>query len=213
MEKEKFNNFQYWDNRYKYNSNSAGGGSGAGSEGLEAVIKATIINAWTKEYEMRTITELGCGSGDNLQLYNIPISYCGYDISPKAVEICNQKIKSLKHYFTSKIDEIDFDTDLCLSLDVYYHLVDDKVFQDYCKFLFYGGWKYIIAYTTDTDSEFIHTGEKQAEHLKQRSFTNEYQKHRQWELVAMLHGYKSSDNKTINFPGNKKFFLLRNTLK
>lgn len=198
----------YWDNRYK-----SGGNSGAGSYNTEAVIKASVINAWIKEHEIRTITELGCGDGNNLQMYNVPISYCGYDLSQTAVEICNEKTRkiknSLKYFFTSDMNQIDLQADLCLSLDVWYHLVDDKVFADYCNILFNGGWKYIIAYTTDTDSEFISTGEKQADHLKQRSFTNEYQKHPQWELVAMLHGYKTQDEKVMNFPGDKKFFLLK----
>lgn len=207
MEKEKFDVASYWDKRY-----SNGGTSGMGSQGFEAILKANVINKFIDIYKFRTIVELGCGDGVNLQLYNIPISYCGYDISPKAVELCNQRVKSLKFYFTSKMDEIDFGADVCLSLDVYYHLIDDKVFQDYCNLLFNGGWKYIIVYTIDTDSEFIHTGEKQAEHLKQRSFTNEYQKY-EWELVSMLSGYKSSDDKVLNFPGDKKFFLLKNKLR
>lgn len=203
MEKVK----EYWQNRYVN-----GGTSGAGSYGLEATIKASIINAWIKKYGIDTITELGCGDSNNNQMYVFPVSYCGYDISPKAIEISNNKIKNDKYTFTNDPTEINLNADLCLSLDVYYHLTEENVFSDYCNLLFNGQWKYIIAYTMDTNSDMVNTfGKyvKQAPHLKQRSFTEEYKKHPQWELVEELSEYQTQDKLTLNFPNDKKFFLLK----
>ena len=89
---KEFNEKSYWSNRYENDRHMfLGDGSGAGSSGEEAVSKAICINYWIKEYGMRTITEFGCGTGENLKLYDIPISYNGYDFSEKAIEICKEK--------------------------------------------------------------------------------------------------------------------------
>lgn len=208
---------EYWENRYKNRQGIAGDGSGAGSEGVEAITKAQIINNWIKEFEIKTINEIGCGSGDNLLYYKVPISYTGYDISPKAIELCNEKTRkipnNLKYYFTNTIRDMDFDADLCLLLDVWYHITDDFEFQMLCDTLFVNNnWKYIIIYSTDTDSEFIHTGERQAQHLKQREVLSKVKEFPQWEVQYVLTGFQTSDGKVFAFPCNKKFFLLKNNL-
>jgi SAM-dependent methyltransferase len=211
---ETFNLKSYWNNRYVTQPNSAGDGSGAGSEGLEANIKANIINLWIKQFEIKTITEVGCGSGRNLMLYNIPISYTGYDISPRAIEMCNERTRkiqnSLKYFFTNEYDKQDFNADLLLCLDVYYHIPNDDDFELLCKNLFvdFKG-KYIIAYTTDTDEQFLPDGTPLANHLRFRKFLDKVNEYGTWEALYIIEGFNTTDGKTMQLPNNKKFFLLR----
>ncbi len=150
---------KYWEDRYK-----SGGNSGAGSYGEEAFMKAHVINYWITELGIRTLNEIGCGDGNNLLMYKVPISYTGYDISFAAVEKCNQLTKripnGLKYYFTNDMNDIDYQADLCLCLDVWYHQVDNALFNELCQLLFVTNeWKYIIIYSNDTNSQFTIEGQ------------------------------------------------------
>jgi len=200
---------KYWENRY-----ATGGNSGAGSYGMEAAIKANIINAWINQYDMRSVNEIGCGDGNNLLLYDIKTSYTGFDLSKTAVAICNEKTRkiknSLKYYFTNEEDDMDYDADLCLLLDVWYHLTDEEVFNKLCHTLFVkGNWKYIIAYNMDSDSQFTENGTAFAPHLKNREFLSKVQEYPEWEVMYWMSGLNTKDGKTMQFPSTKKFFLLR----
>jgi len=93
------NSKQYWEKRYR-----SGGGSGSGSYNNLAVFKAEIINAFIKENDVKSVVELGCGDGNQLQLFEFN-TYIGYDVSDAVVEICrgkfaddNTKESSLKNY-------------------------------------------------------------------------------------------------------------------
>lgn len=212
---KEFNEKSYWCNRYENDRHMfLGDGSGAGSQGEEAVSKAICINHWIKEYGMRTITEFGCGTGENLKLYDIPISYNGYDFSEKAIEICKEKFKnhrnSLKYYFGSTIDALDLDADLMLSLDVHYHMPNDDVYQEYCDVLFnqFRG-KYIIIYSTDTDSQFTEDGHPLAKHVRFRPVLDKVKEYPQWEVLFWSSGIRLSDDKYYKFPSLKRFFLLK----
>ena len=206
---KEFNVKDYWQQRYV-----SGGNSGVGSEGDEALVKASIINHWIQEFGIKTISELGSGDGNNLLLYNIPISYTGFDISEKAIEICNEKTRkvrnSLKYYFTSELSKIDYDADLCLSLDVWYHLVDEQVFADYCDLLFVkGNWRYIIIYSTDTDVQTTLAGVQLARHLKFRKVMDKVKEFPQWEMLYQVSGFTTPDNQQVMFPEGKMFYLYK----
>jgi len=200
---------EYWDTRYRQ-----GGTSGAGSYGVEAVTKANLINTWIKQYGIRTINEIGSGDGNNLLFYHVPISYTGYDLSSKAVELANEKTRkiknSLKYFFTNNYDDQNFDADLCLCLDVWYHEVEDQDFEALCQTLFVKGkWKYIIAYTTDTDIQVLADGTPLADHLKFRPFLDTVKEFPQWEVLSVVTGFNTSDGLPMLFPNGKKFFLLK----
>jgi SAM-dependent methyltransferase len=199
---------EYWNNRYLQ-----GGNSGAGSYGQEALMKASLINHWIKENNIRTINEIGCGDGNNLLLYNIPISYTGFDISEKAIEICREKTRkipnSLKYYFTNKPEDLDFDADLCLCLDVWFHQTSDEEFSFLCYQLFeLGKWKYIIIYSSDTDSQFTNDGKPLAAHMHPREVLSKVAEYYNWKVKYWCSGYKDTNDITALFPAEKKFFLL-----
>lgn len=200
---------KYWDERYVN-----GGNSGAGSYGLEAYTKGNIINHWIKELDVKKINEIGCGDANNLLFYNVRMQYTGYDISPKAIEMCKEKTRkirnSLMYYFTDKVEEMDFDADLCLCLDVWYHQVLDEDFEALCDLLFNkGNWKYIIIYSTDTNSQFLADGTPLAPHMRPREVLSKVAEFPHWEVKYWISGFNASDGKQYLFPAEKKFFLLQ----
>jgi hypothetical protein len=209
---ENFNLQSYWENRYKN-----GGNSGVGSSGQEAMMKASLINHWIQQYDIRTINEVGCGDANNLLLYNVRMSYTGFDISPEAIKICKEKTRkirnSLMYEFTTNYNDQNFDAELCLCLDVWYHAVEDQDFETLCKNLFvdFKG-KYIIIYSTDSNSQELIDGTHLAPHVRFREVLSEIQKYSEWEVLYWISGIevKDKENKIMNvqFPSSKRFYLL-----
>jgi hypothetical protein len=203
---------EYWNSRYLQGQNS-----GQGSYGQEAVLKATMINHWIKEFNIRTVTEVGCGDANNLLMYNIPISYTGYDLSKKAIEICNQKTlkirNALKYYFSTDYQDQNFDADLLLCLDVWFHQVNDTDFDKLCKNLFvdFKG-QYIIIYSTDTASQLTPEGQPLASHMRQREVLSKIAEFKDWQVLYWISGIQINQDGKVNnvqFPSDKRFYLLK----
>jgi SAM-dependent methyltransferase len=196
-----FNLKKYWEDRYQQ-----GGNSGAGSYEMEAMLKASFINTWINDLKIRKITEIGCGDGNNLIYYDVRMSYCGYDISPKAIEMCKEKTRkirnSLFYEFYNNPEDIDYDAELCLCLDVWYHQVDDEDFKSLTDMLFaYGNWKYVIIYSYE---ENPFGDEKVGLHVKYRDVLSEVEKYPNWELMHWVSGYSNN-----HLPSKKKMFLFK----
>lgn len=113
----------YWIQRY-----NSGRNSGMGSYNKLAEFKAEIINEFVKDNNIETIIEYGCGDGNQLKLAEYP-SYIGFEISPKAIKLCqdifqHDKAKSFRLMTEYKGETVQ----LTLSLDVIYHLVEDDMY-------------------------------------------------------------------------------------
>ena len=159
------NSSDYWEERYKN-----GGDSGSGSYNQLAVFKAEILNKFVKENKIDTVVELGCGDANQLKLLKFP-KYTGYDVSKTILETCSKtflddKSKRFDHIsnFTSK------KTDLILSLDVIYHLVEDDVFNNHMEKLFNINNKHVIIYSSNMEDDDFDN--KEIKHVRHRKFTN-----------------------------------------
>lgn len=153
---------KYWQNRYLANGNS-----GSGSYGNLSIFKAQIINNFIDINNIKTVIDFGCGDGNQLKLakYN---NYIGVDVSDKAIELCEKTHKgdsTKKFYNYSEFLRRNYKAELALSLDVIFHLLEDDVFHDYMKNLFFSSTKYVIIYSSNYD-EYI------AKHVRCRKFTN-----------------------------------------
>lgn len=155
----------YWENRYHKNGNS-----GNGSYGKNADYKATILNQFVAENNISTVIELGCGDGNQLKQFRFP-SYIGLDVSETAIRKCikifeNDQSKRFLLYdqdvFVNNKDLLI--AELTLSLDVIYHLVEDKVFETYMHRLFSISSRYVIIYAWDVD-------EGRKYHVRHRKFS------------------------------------------
>ena len=194
-----FNLQKHWEDRYV-----GGGNSGAGSYEMEAMLKASFINTWIRDLDIKTIQEIGCGDGNNLLMYDVRMQYTGYDISPKAIAMCREKTRkirnSLFYYFGTEEKDIDYDAKMCLCLDVWYHQVNDEDFEELCQKLFVKGkWKFLVIYSYEANP---FGDEKVGQHIKYRDVLSKVAEFPNWELTYWVSGY--SDN---HLPSKKKMFL------
>jgi hypothetical protein len=154
--------FEYWNNRYLN-----GGNSGSGSYGVNASYKADIINEYIINYDIKTIFDHGCGDGNQASLFIGFDKYIGYDISSYVIEQCKCKfLDNPKMNFCLSIDEVP-ESDLCISFDVLYHLIDENDFEKYLYQLFNKSKNYVVIFSTNHNNN-----EKTAEHIYHRIFTS-----------------------------------------
>lgn len=191
-----FNSNKYWDNRYKH-----GGNSGAGSYGKLANFKAKIINTFVSENNIDTMIDYGVGDGNQLRMFNIK-NYIGIDVSPYIINKCKRIFKndqSKKFYIDSEYD-MNGSTDLVISCDVLYHLINEDIYEKYMKNMFtIIPCKYVIIYAANVDK----TG---AIHVKKRKFT-EYIENNfpTWELIKKIDNpYKGKSSESDFFIYKKK---------
>jgi len=153
---------QYWIERYE-----AGRTSGAGSYNELAEFKAEILNAFVAEHGVGSVMEFGCGDGNQLKLADYP-TYTGFDVSPRAIELCRDMFRNDDTKRFLLMDEYAGQTaQLTLSLDVVYHLVENEVFASYMKTLFAAAKRFVIVFSSN--SEIREAG--QALHVRHRVFT------------------------------------------
>ena len=175
---------KYWENRYK-----RGGNSGAGSYGKLAEFKAEVINDFIKEKGISTAIEFGCGDGYQLSLFKIP-RYIGLDVSRTAIKLCIERFKEdkSKSFFLYDpecfLDNLHvFKTELALSLDVIFHLVEDHIFEAYMNHLFSAAEKYVIIYSSNTDENPWYA----PPHCRHRKFTDWVEKNKpEWRLIKVI---------------------------
>jgi trans-aconitate methyltransferase len=152
-----FDSKKYWQERYV-----KGGNSGAGSYGEFASYKANVINNFVRDNNVETVLELGCGDGNQLALFDIPV-YVGQDVSEKCVE--QNKIKFPQYTFINYLDGVG-GFDLTMSLDVVFHLIEDVVYKQYIYDLFSLSDRFVIIYAPNENKNI-------ANHVKYRKFTDD----------------------------------------
>ncbi len=169
---------KYWIQRY-----NSGKNSGSGSYNQLAEFKAEIINDFVTNYNITSIIEYGCGDGNQLMLAEYP-SYIGFDVSQKALNLCQNLFFQDKSKTFSLIRDYKGErAQLTLSLDVVFHLVEDEIFHGYMERLFDSSDEYVIVYSSNTDDN----AEDQCDHVKHRKFTSWVEKHRpEWKLIKYI---------------------------
>lgn len=169
---------EYWDQRY-----ARGQTSGYGSYGKVAEFKARILNDFVASQGVKSVIEYGCGDANQLKYARYP-SYVGFDVSPKAIEICrgtfsadsNKAFKLVSDYAGERAD-------LTLSLEVVFHMVEDEVFGDYMARLFDSADRFVIVYASNFDSPPGST----APHVRHRQFSRWIGENRpDWKQIQHL---------------------------
>lgn len=158
----------YWEHRYK-----RGGQSGPGSVGEHAQFKADFVNGFVAEHDVDSVIEFGCGDGEQLALAEYP-DYVGLDVSESAVERCEERFADdpTKRFRTydpfddvPRFGEGGLTADLSLSMEVVFHLVDDRLFEQTMADIFGAAEKYVIIFSSNRD-------ENPSEiHVRHRKFT------------------------------------------
>jgi SAM-dependent methyltransferase len=156
------NSKHYWKNRY-----NQGGNSGSGSYGHLAEFKASILNEFIIKNKIQEVIEFGCGDGNQITYLQIS-NYLGFDISEKAIKICKNLFNGDESKKFKLIDEYQNEqSDLVISLDVIFHLIEDQVYENYMDRLFSSAKKYVIIYSSNTDVNLP----IQSPHFKHRQFS------------------------------------------
>jgi hypothetical protein len=153
-----FNSKKYWESRYFNNGNS-----GLGSYNKSAQVKADYVNSVIEKYNIKTISDYGHGDGNQLTYLEGFKSYYGYDVSETIRKKCIETFTDTKYNFVNNTDDIP-NTDLAMSLDVVYHLIEDDVYIDYLTKLFSKS-KYVIIYSSNYDK-------RNSQHVYHRKFTD-----------------------------------------
>lgn len=169
---------RYWIKRY-----ASSGNSGRGSYGKLAQFKAKILNEFVKSNNVTSVIEYGCGDGNQLKLAEYS-NYLGFDVSSKALSRCKdifandccKSFKLMSDYHGER-------TELTLSLDVVYHLIEDEVFESYMRILFDSSGRFVIIYSSNTDKQNL----QQAPHIKHRKFTKWIDENiHTWKLIQSI---------------------------
>lgn len=151
----------YWEERYKLNGNS-----GLGSYGKIADHKAQIINDYIIKNNIKTISDFGCGDGNQISLLKTYELYHGFDVSPYIVDSCINKFKGIGNmFFYKNINDLPT-SELCLSLDVLYHIIDFNEFEKYLRLLFEKSSKHVIIFSSNHSRN-----DSSAPHIIHRKFT------------------------------------------
>lgn len=152
----------YWNERYV-----AGGNSGAGSYGEYAKHKSEVINNYIKTLEIKTINDFGCGDGNQISLLTGFEKYTGCDISPHIIETCKKRFNGDKRYSFYGYGHEMPRADLCMSLDVLYHIIDYANYEMYLTTLFGKSDKYVLIFSSNHDRNV-----EGVTHIYHRNFTN-----------------------------------------
>ncbi len=145
-----FKTSDYWEDRYL-----SGGTSGEGSYGVKAIYKANELNKITKQYDLKTVIEFGCGDGNNLELYDYK-KYIGLDVSRTAIKLCMNKYSmdsdtSFVYYEPEYFKSGGIIADLSISFEVLFHLVENNIYEKYLEDLFNSTKKYVLIFASNED--------------------------------------------------------------
>jgi len=196
----------YWEKRY-----SLGGNSGQGSYGKSAEFKSEILNKFVRENCISSVTEYGCGDGNQLTYADYP-QYIGLDISKKAVQFSSELFLEdfSKNFFVYdpndfKTNQEKFAADLVISLDVIYHLVEDEVYRKYLKNVFNSAKKYVVIYSSNEEIP----GMLYSRHVRHRNFTRHIEEwFPAWELKDILKNNQLNSDTKENGP-SVDFFVFQ----
>jgi SAM-dependent methyltransferase len=175
---------RFWEANY-----TRGRTSGSGSYGQLAHGKGHFLNDLVREHQVSTVIEFGCGDGNQLSLAEYP-SYVGLDVSRTAIRLCQRRFagdatKSFFLYDGGCFTDHGgiFTADLALSLDVVYHLTEDKVFSAYMRHLFAAGQRLVVIYSTNAEIGGT------APHVRHRQFTGWVEENiAGWQLSGVTAG-------------------------
>lgn len=173
------NSASFWNLHYRL-----GGTSGPGSSGDLCHYKATFLNRFVEEQGVKRVIEFGCGNGDQLQEATYP-EYIGLDVSAAAIRLIADRfaLDAAKSFFVyHPLGFVDrcrlFHADLAISLDVVFHLTDDRLYQIYLRHLFDSSNRWVIVYSSNEDQRAT-----DVPYTRHREFIRDVAEFREWALV------------------------------
>jgi hypothetical protein len=173
---------RYWQQRYL-----RGRDSGPGSYGRLAEFKAEVLNGLVTDHDIQSVTEFGCGDGNQLSLASYP-RYTGLDVAPAAVEACRSRFADdpTRRFVLYKPRDFDPDdpqyhAELALSLDVIFHLTETSIFRAYMSHLFAVAERFVVIYSSNMEQRDTER------HVRHRRFTDWVERQAdEWTLMSTI---------------------------
>lgn len=156
----------YWERRYHKDQ-----GSGMGSYGALAWMKASFVNDFIKRHGIRSVIDFGAGDGNQLR-WLAEVDYIGLDVAPTTVRRLQERFKGDRRKQFHLCGgpgtplEAGWTGQLGLSLDVIYHLVEDAVYERYMRDLFSASQEYVVIYSSNHEAS-----DPALPHVRDRHFT------------------------------------------
>lgn len=186
---DSFDSGKYWEERYVN-----GGNSGNGSYGFLAEYKKDFLNQFIVENNINSLLEYGCGDCNQLSMIDCD-EIIGVDVSKTAIDICEKLLPNSKFITIQKGFFPKLKTDLLLSLDVIYHLIEDDVYEEYMTNIVNHGSEFLIIYSANFEKEGNFS-----KHVKPRNFTKHKLLNENYKLIKMIKNkYKSTDHNVGSF--------------
>lgn len=204
---KEFDSREYWEKRYK-----AGGDSGSGSYNELALFKSEIINELILKHGLSSVVEFGVGDGNQLSLMKYE-QYLGLDTSKFVIKSCIAKFgkDSSKNFMLYDPECFAnhgsfLQSDLVLSLDVIYHLIEEDVYRKHLEDIFSVGKKMVVIYSTnETLPQF-------GGHEKHRNFTEDIRKYvAGWRLFEIIENKYSIEKYGEDRGSRANFYLYTNS--
>ncbi|KKR21164.1 MAG: hypothetical protein UT48_C0012G0023 [Parcubacteria group bacterium GW2011_GWE2_39_37] len=139
---------KYWNKRYQ-----EGGNSGKGSYGELFEYKTNYINEFIETNNIKSLIDFGCGDGNQIKSL-APIKYLGFDVAMSSINICRNSYnddenKSFMLYDPNYFSNNNFiGSELVISLDVLYHIIDEEDFIKTINDIFSCSNKFVILFTS-----------------------------------------------------------------
>ncbi len=191
----RFHSASYWDNRYL-----SGATSGAGSYGRLAEYKAAVINGVIEANSIAHVADFGCGDGHLLSLLRPP-AYTGLDVSETVIARCTSRFPNRAFLPMARAADLQ-PADLCLSIDVIFHLVEDDVFARYMDALFARASRLVLIYASNIDRDWP------SPHVRHRRFSDHVAKRFPgWQLRAHVPNPYPFDPARPDYTSFADFFL------
>jgi trans-aconitate methyltransferase len=138
-----------------------------------------VINGVIALNGIAHVADFGCGDGNLLSLLRLP-TYTGLDVSETVLTRCRQRFPQHRFLPFAQAETVQ-PADLCLSVDVIFHLIEDAVFAAYMDALFARATRLVLIYASNVDRAWP------APHVRHRRFTDHVAAHRpDWRLCAHL---------------------------
>ena len=160
-----------------------------------AEFKAETLNAFVRDNAIESVIEFGCGDGRQLSLACYP-RYLGHDVSLAAVKACRARFREDPNKTFLCYDPADapgianfLRADLTISLDVVYHLVEDRIYDRYLFDLFGASRRFVIVYSSNKAEA------TRVPHVRHREFTADVKRRfNDFRLVRTIENPQPKDN-------------------
>ena len=156
----------FWEWRY-----AGGGTSGAGSYGDLADFKGQFLRDFMRHHRIQSVIDFGCGDGNQIAHLD-GLSYTGFDVSSTAIDICRRRYRddNTKTFsligLSQRFDECGIaPSELAMSLDVIFHLIEDQAFELHINNLFAAATRYVVIFSSNADIPAM------APHVRHRDVT------------------------------------------